>query len=294
MLVAFLRRDESYSSTTFLPVLAFTQRCTNPIEPLILGLVALDNNNNNNNNSYQSNSSNSSMCIPTPTPLPPLSSSSSNSSPRSSAIPDPRLDIISTLLQYYCCSVDGTKLSTSHCTNKLLLALMSFQNSDRRLSIQNNNKEEGGTLDDDKGIIDSTTITALDRLRVSVASTAGLASRSTRTLGSGDFPMVRWLPSGFKFFVGLNARLPYLSALDLISSTRPELLDLLMDAAGTYGGTSLPHRQSQIAKQYSACALLMLGLSMSTSSSRSSGRSSSSSSSSNSRSSSRRSNSNSM
>ena len=262
MLVAFLRRDESYYSTTFLPMLAFTQRCINPIEPLILGLVALDNNNNNNNNNnptnsnnnnYQgNNNNNSSICIP-------MSSSSSSSS-----VPDPRLDLISTLLQYYC-SPDGTNQSTSHCTNRLLLALMSFQNSERRVAMQS---DEGTQtllhhreLGDDK---DRTTITALDRLRVSVASVAGLASRSTRTPGSSDFPAVRWLSSGFKFVVGLNARLPYLSSLDLLSTTRPELLDLLVDA-GTYGGMSLPHRQSQTAKQYSACALLMLALSMSSS-----------------------------
>jgi len=36
-----------------------------------------------------------------------------------------------------------------------------------------------------------------------------------------------------------------------------------MGDAGAFAGTSLPHRQSQTAKQYSACALLMLGLSMS-------------------------------
>lgn len=74
--------------------------------------------------------------------------------------------------------------------------------------------------------------------------------------GSGaDFPRNRWISPGMKFHLALRAGKFAEACNDLISS-RPDLQELFIYPE-SYGGGTLPHRDSAHAKQFSAAACIL-------------------------------------
>lgn len=147
-----------------------------------------------------------------------------------------RQDTIYSLLDFY-----GGPLNTALCSTRLAFALAQYQ-SNSELSIANKDTNT-------KKLASET------QLSIAVASVVGLNTTQISSSSNADDHIVRWIPLGFKFFVGSRSKLLKSSVLELLS-VRPELQELVLDI-NAYGGSYLPHRRSALAKQYFSAALIL-------------------------------------
>ena len=86
---------------------------------------------------------------------------------------------------------------------------------------------------------------------------AGVCSNASEGTGA-DFPRTRWVSPGVKFMLSIRAGKFGEACNDLLSA-RPELQELFLDPE-SYGGGTLPHRESAYSRQYGAAARVLAAL----------------------------------
>lgn len=236
-LVSYLRRDDAYHSVTSLHQVAFSQRPLNPLEPLVLGLIALDN-----LRARQASTLNSSLLSG-----PPLLVHSAQH----------RQDAVDVLMCNYVSpraestTTAGGARPSAQCSRRLSLAISQYQAQCKTTAIAG-----AGTLQVSGALTKRSGATALPG---AIALAVGLHSQLVRAATCGEFPAVRWVPSSVKYHAAAQVGLLKVAAMELLSS-RAELQELLLDSDG-YAGNAVPHVHRPQAAQLVAGALNFLVLS---------------------------------
>lgn len=241
-LVSYLRRDDAYHSVTAVHQVAFTQRPLNPLEPLILGLIALDH-----------------MRAHQQSVRAPLVQVVRHCS-----------DVVSALMTYYvspraesttAAAAGGGALPSAQCSRLLSLAVTQYHAQQRTspvtapaaAAISSSGGVGGGVGGGDGKSADPN-----PHLSRAAALAVGLHSQQSRAANCGEFPAVRWVPSGMKFHVATQCGLLRIAAMEALSS-RPELQELLLDA-DSYAGNAVPHMHRSLSTQLGAAALYFLAI----------------------------------